>query len=233
MLWALIPMLSFGLLAFLPFAHAAVKLPNRRTWLLPATYAVVEVVVLGPLGAASSTGDLGAALFTVAWSALILVATVHAFVLRRQVFFAPAVQPAMAAALADRKLREQARAVVAGDPALARELRIGRPDLPRQFDDGGLIDVNHVPEQVLVDRLGFLQRRPPGWSRRGGVLAGSAARKRCASSRRSRTQPSKCFGIGCSFLLPTDKRGWRLQRHAHHVQAGTFSSSWRRRARPR
>jgi hypothetical protein len=155
MLWALIPVLSFGLLAFLPFAHAAVKLPNRRMWLLPATYAVVEVLVLGPLGAASNTGDLGAALFTVAWSALILVATVHAFVLRRRVFSPPAVQPAMAAALADRKLREQARAIAAGDPALARELRIGRPDLPRQFDDGGLIDVNHVPEQVLVERLGF------------------------------------------------------------------------------
>jgi hypothetical protein len=44
MLWALIPVLSFGLLSFLPFAHAAVKLPNRRMWLLPATYAVVEVV---------------------------------------------------------------------------------------------------------------------------------------------------------------------------------------------
>ncbi len=61
----------------------------------------------------------------------------------------------MAAALADRKLRQQAMAIVAGDPALARELRIGRPDLPRQFDDGGLIDVNHVPEGVLVDRLGL------------------------------------------------------------------------------
>jgi hypothetical protein len=32
-LWALIPVLSFGLLAFLPSAHAAVKLPNRRMWL--------------------------------------------------------------------------------------------------------------------------------------------------------------------------------------------------------
>ena len=80
--WALIPVLSVGLLAFLPFAHAAVK-------------------------------------------------------------------------LADRKLRDQARAIVAGDPALARELRIGRPDLPRQFEDGGLIDVNHVPKQILVERLGF------------------------------------------------------------------------------
>jgi DNA uptake protein ComE-like DNA-binding protein len=93
--------------------------------------------------------------FTVAWLALVLVATVHAFVLRRRVFGPAAVQPAMAAALAERKLREQARAVVADDPALARELRIGRPDLPRQFDDGGLVDVNHVPERVLVERLGL------------------------------------------------------------------------------
>src|SRR6266545_2582541 len=120
--WALIPVLSVGLLAFLPFAHAAVKLQNRRMWLAPAAYAVVEAVVFGPLGSASNTGDLGAALV---------------------------------AALADRKLRDQARAIVAGDPALARELRIGRPDLPRRFEDGGLIDVNHVPKQILVERLGF------------------------------------------------------------------------------
>src|SRR5690242_12774238 len=49
-----------------------------------------------------------------------------------------------------RSLREAARKIVADDPVLARELRIGRPDLmPRQFDDGGLIDVNHVPPEVL------------------------------------------------------------------------------------
>ena len=153
--WALIPVLSFGLLAFLPFAHASVKLRNRRMWVITAGYAVVSVVVFGPLAAASNTGDLGASLFTAAWFALVLVATVHAFLLRRRVFSPPAVQAAMTVALADRELREQARAIAAGDPPLARELRIGRPDLPRQFDDGGLIDVNHVPAQVLVDRLGF------------------------------------------------------------------------------
>ncbi|MGW0469023.1 hypothetical protein ACWDX6_27760 [Streptomyces sp. NPDC003027] len=36
------------------------------------------------------------------------------------------------------------------DPALARELRIGRPDLRRQFDDGGLVDVDHVPATILA-----------------------------------------------------------------------------------
>jgi Helix-hairpin-helix motif len=154
-MWALIPLLTLGLLAFVPFAHAAAKLQHRRLWLVAACYAVVTVGLFGPLADASNTSDLGAALFTAAWFALIVGSTVHALVLRRRVFSPPAVQPAMAAALADRELRQQARAIVAGDPALARELRIGRPDLLRQFNDGGLVDVNHVPSQVLAERLGL------------------------------------------------------------------------------
>src|SRR6266540_3375984 len=104
-LWALVPALSLGLLAAVPFVHAAVKLRGR-------------------VFAVSPTQELAA-------------------------------QPAMAAALAARQRREQARAVAARDPALARDLRIGRPDLPSEFDDGGLVDVNSVPAQVLVDRLGL------------------------------------------------------------------------------
>jgi hypothetical protein len=154
-MWALIPLLTLGLLAFVPFAHAAAKLQHRRLWLVAACYAVVTVGLFGPLADAYNTSDLGAALFTAAWFALIVGSTVHALVLRRRVFSPPAVQPAMVAALADRELRQQARAIVAGDPALARELRIGRPDLPRQFNDGGLVDVNHVPNQVLAERLGL------------------------------------------------------------------------------
>ena len=41
------------------------------------------------------------------------------------------------------------------DPILARDLMIGRPDLTRQYYDGGLVDVNHVPEAVLVSHLGL------------------------------------------------------------------------------
>lgn len=57
---------------------------------------------------------------------------------------------AVAAANLRRDLRRKAREQAAADIVLARELRIGRPDLPRQYDDGGLIDVNHVPAQVLT-----------------------------------------------------------------------------------
>jgi DNA polymerase III alpha subunit (gram-positive type) len=45
--------------------------------------------------------------------------------------------------------------MAARDVDLARELRIGRPDLPRQFEDGGLVDLNHVPAPVIIQRLGL------------------------------------------------------------------------------
>jgi DNA-binding SARP family transcriptional activator len=46
-------------------------------------------------------------------------------------------------------LRAHARWIAASDPARALEIGIGRPDLPHEFDDGGLIDVNHVPGYEL------------------------------------------------------------------------------------
>lgn len=57
---------------------------------------------------------------------------------------------AIAQARADQQKRAKARALAARDPHLARELRIGRPDLPHPYDDGGLVDVNDAPPGVLV-----------------------------------------------------------------------------------
>jgi hypothetical protein len=51
--------------------------------------------------------------------------------------------------------RKEAGHLLATDPALARDLMIGRPDLPREYDDGGLVDVNHVPALVLAGNLGL------------------------------------------------------------------------------
>lgn len=61
---------------------------------------------------------------------------------------------AIAMANMRRQLRDQARQH-ARDVVLARDLRIGRPDLPRHYDDGGLIDVNHVPAPVLTAITGI------------------------------------------------------------------------------
>ncbi|MDQ2587319.1 hypothetical protein CKY47_25705 [Saccharothrix yanglingensis] len=54
--------------------------------------------------------------------------------------------------------REEARTLVARDPALARDLRIGRPDLPRQYDDGGLVDINTAPPSVIAQCCGLDDR---------------------------------------------------------------------------
>ncbi|MEH1167225.1 AfsR/SARP family transcriptional regulator [Micromonospora sp. CPCC 205539] len=51
--------------------------------------------------------------------------------------------------------REHARYLLYHYPAARGELRLGRPDLARSFDDGGLVDVNAVPEQVLAKLPGL------------------------------------------------------------------------------
>jgi hypothetical protein len=53
------------------------------------------------------------------------------------------------------KLRENARRLAEGDPALAKRSGVGRPDLPQRLDDGGLVDLNHAPVEVLRDLPGF------------------------------------------------------------------------------
>jgi hypothetical protein len=63
--------------------------------------------------------------------------------------------PELLEALEERVRRRQALTLVERNPAIARELRIRRPDLPRVFDDGGLIDVNAVPEPVLAALSGL------------------------------------------------------------------------------
>ena len=53
-------------------------------------------------------------------------------------------------------LRDQARQFAAFDPARAIELGVGRPDVPgRPFDDGGLIDLNHLGAYELSQAVGL------------------------------------------------------------------------------
>ena len=156
-LWALLPLLTWGLLAPVPFVHAAIRLRTAGMWALAAAY-VIAWAVVGPAGILAQNPDPNDAVAGFSQLGLVVAATANAFVLRGRVFPPPgAGEPAVAAALAARERRERARAITTSDPGLARELRIGRPELPREFDDGGLVDVNHVPAPVLVDRLGLSQ----------------------------------------------------------------------------
>lgn len=152
--WAFAPLYTIGLGSWAVFLYAAIR---RRSWWLggaAALYAVlftVFVVAETPAKPTSAASAIGA----VAWLACGFGGAAHALAIRRRVFF-PVVDPedealerAEARALERRKLRERARKLAASDPRMARELGIGRPDLRRDYNDGGLVDVNHAPATAL------------------------------------------------------------------------------------
>jgi hypothetical protein len=158
--WALAPLYTIGLGTWAVFLFAAIR---RRSWPLggvAALYAVLLVV----FSIAESPGDpgpLASSIGALAWLACGLGGTAHALAIRRRVFY-PAVDPqeealarAEAQALERRRLRDRARALADRDPGLARELGIGRPDLNRDYNDGGLVDVNHAPPAVLATLPGM------------------------------------------------------------------------------
>lgn len=163
----LLTVVSVGLLAWVPFLHAAGRLGRRSLRVLAAVYGAGAVAVVA-LSAATSTdaqgktvGSAGHALSAISGllaMAMIAVACVQQVPLRREVYRGTAqrpappagTDPAVATALAARARRDEARQLAQRDPLMARELRIGRPDLPRTFDDGGLVDLNAAPAAVIA-----------------------------------------------------------------------------------
>ena len=83
-LWALIPLLSLGLLAPVPFAVAAVRLRQRRMWLVSAAYAIGSALLI--VGAFTPEGGRGDALIGTVLLLLMVGGTTHAFLLRGRVF---------------------------------------------------------------------------------------------------------------------------------------------------
>jgi hypothetical protein len=164
--WASVPVWSIGFLSFVPFLAYAVMHRARRDWAVFAGYLTATAVMIVALDAVDSDIVGG---FIIALAGC---AAVHAGVLFRPSRApsgtapapgspAPLVSPrernqAAVAAARDRlERRKEARHLVATNPALARDLKIGRPDLPREYDDGGLVDVNHVPIGVFSSGLGL------------------------------------------------------------------------------
>jgi hypothetical protein len=159
--WAFLPVLSFGYLAPIPIIHAAVKLRTWTLWAAATLYTAAEIVWWSatmtvtdePVDPAQLSDPPGWTFLVLL--GLIVVPTAHALAVRGRVFEPRPQDPALVAALQARQRREEARAIAARDVHLARELRIGRPDLPRQFEDGGLVDLNHAPVPVMVQLLGL------------------------------------------------------------------------------
>lgn len=180
-LWAFVPFLTFGFGTPFSFLHAAVR---NRSWRLGVTgvaYGGATASVTTAAGLAVAAGEPGLfALFMLFSTILWIAGSVHAFVVRPSVYPRRSQsdrlnQHAIGIAKHRRALREQARALAADDPALAAELRIGRPDIPRRYDDGGLIDVNHAPAPTLALLPGMtaelVERIVQARERQGGFVS--------------------------------------------------------------
>jgi hypothetical protein len=178
--WYLVPLFTCGYGTPLMVLAAALKLRSRLHAALSFGYlaVIVGLIVTGLISGPRSDEDGGNALTGIVSLILWVTGTVHVAALQirvRERFFRTAgaqhrhglthyppaawqhgtdVDPALAAAQWRAARRQEARQLQTTQPAMANELMIGRPDLPgRQYDDGGLVDVNHVAADWLVRYL--------------------------------------------------------------------------------
>lgn len=165
-LWAL-PVFSCGLLSFVPPVVIAAKLKQSRAWQLAGAVTIawfigVTLISSQPDGADNIWTTSGALLYLAAWIGGVVYGLVMGPRLDWSSKPSSVVMPsydrntaAIAEVRAARRKREEAREIARRDPQMARDLRLGRPDLPRQYDDGGLVDINSMPEDALTRWLGL------------------------------------------------------------------------------
>lgn len=161
--WFLVPLLTLGAVTFAVVGYAAWRLRSRWHLAAAAGYFLLLIgySVTGQLADPNESGGASAILFVIfliSW----LVGAAHADWLEMQVkvkrtAVEPPWRPDPAVLVAQQRLarRNEARALLTSNPALAAELRIGRPDLRRQYDDGGLVDINRVPAETIARELGI------------------------------------------------------------------------------
>ncbi len=166
-LWVWMPVWSMGILSCVPFFRRALLTRRRNDWLVTTGYLAATVVglVLVGLGGDSSKPNASPNALGYIGTVMVLVlmagGAVHVSTLYRQPDAAgsgtqrernaAAVSEATQAA----RRRAEARRIAEINPVMARDLKIGRPDLPRTYDDGGLIDVNRASPELLARILGW------------------------------------------------------------------------------
>jgi hypothetical protein len=146
--WVALTLFPFGWGTWAAFLMAGLRTNVRRWKLYAAGYALLAALpwVLDAL-IAGDGGDTAAGLaLIVGWP----FGIVHALIVRpRYVALIDGGLTAAREAAEERlRAREEALEIAARDPALAREMGIGRPDRPGAAD-GGVIDVNSATPDVL------------------------------------------------------------------------------------
>lgn len=159
---------SAGLLAAVPFFHAASRLDRpqlRKVGAGMAAGGLLGYVLIG-VSPTDVTGQPTGWLSNVAALILLTVVVVATLLLigpRREVYYHPSgdAEPptgnrvAMANVEEARRKRNVARKISAEDPMMARELGIGRPDSKHGYDDGGLLELNFATAEQVSTACGL------------------------------------------------------------------------------
>jgi Helix-hairpin-helix motif len=143
-LYLLLVLPPFGLTTWAPFLYIGIR-ARRAVWLAwAAVYLaafVAFVVISSPAKTNSTAEGIAVAVGMAAW----IGGGIHAVAISgnamRRIYGAG--DPLLAAGKNRIERRAAGRRLLATQPALAREVGLGRPDLPGT-DDYGLVDVNHA-----------------------------------------------------------------------------------------
>ncbi len=157
---------TVGLLAALPFFHAASRLDRPELRKVGAGMAAggllgYALIAVSPTDNADQPTGWLSNVAVLILLAVVLVATLLLIGIRREVY-QPSVpvqpngnQGAMTGIEEARRKRNEARKLAARDPMMARDLGIGRPGSQRGYDDGGLLDLNSATAQQLSEVCGL------------------------------------------------------------------------------
>ena len=164
MVW--LPLLTAGLAAWVPAAVASTKVKDTarrktlRKWAVAlAVSGLVAFVMVGssPEGETSALSSIGTFIMlpVIGLGTWLARQNRNPAALAAEPEHALASLPGASEALAQRQTRSRYLEIVVRDPDLARDMNIGRPDLHRNYDDAGLLDLNTVPSSVLVQHAGM------------------------------------------------------------------------------
>ncbi|MFG3687568.1 BTAD domain-containing putative transcriptional regulator [Micromonospora sp. NPDC047740] len=154
---ALTALASFGLLTWLVVLLYAIWRRSWRNGLAAAYYLAVAVAFLAGVGGSETdeVTDFEGFLITI-WLITGLAGAVHVVLLNGRLLGWFRAHWGRRPPADDRRLRrEHARYLLYHYPTARGELRIGRPDLPGAYDDGGLVDINAVADQVIIGLPGL------------------------------------------------------------------------------
>ena len=144
--WPWLSLIPLGLGAWAPI-YAGVRAHRPRWSALGATCSVAVLAGWVLACASASTRGAGGAVLIVGWAGAIA----SSFAIRGEYarLLESPFQASVRSAAHRLANRDEALALAREQPALARELGVGRPDLPNA-QHAGLIDINNAPAGVLA-----------------------------------------------------------------------------------